>query len=354
MSAITSDVVVKYGDWNFALQGLPIPQVGIRESMRRAGDGNSAPGPRQRQVTLQGRITGSSHAEIARHIRAMDAAFCADGKVLYWHDGTNVHINHVAYVQTIDIPAEWQQFEAHYTITLTYHPLDDTYTAPAKVQYGSFVFCDTSGNNANKPIPTISKSYRVSRDSQDATRRCDRITVTLSGTFQEGSIAANQAKLDALETALRSDDTLIFGSWTQAVKVQNWSFSPNELTAMVVWSIEFSYAANTGASGVRELSSRRIIERNTVRSVPIAIPFVDYLTSQSLGAGDQTITAEGFCVADSLAQAKTAAIAEIASMLPAGGVENRRRILEDAYQMRVDWTVVHWFGTPTLTGGIYG
>jgi hypothetical protein len=354
MSAITSEVSLKYGSYNFVTEGLPIPQVGIRENVRRAGDGNSAPGPRQRQVVLQGRITGADHASIARQIRQLDAAFSKDRQVLYWHDGTAEHINHVAYVQNIEFPAEWQQYEAHYTITLLYHPLDDTYAAPGKVQYGSFVFCDTSGGNANKPIPTISRQFQAMRDSPDSTRRCDRIHVTLSGTFQEGSLAANQSKLDSLETALQSDGTLIYGGWTQSVKVVSWNHAASELSEVVAWTIEFSYEANTGASGLREMSSSRTIERQTYRNIHEAVPFVDFETSQNLGYGSQTITAEGYAVCDSLAQAQVAALAEIASMIPVGGVEERRVIRENSAQNRVEWTVAHWYGIPALLGGIYG
>src|SRR3989337_1261813 len=118
----TSVATLKYGSYVFN----PIPQIGIRSTLARTGESRTGPGTRERVVTLSGKLKGNNLNQVQTKVAALEAAFALDRQALYWHDGVTVRVNNVtSFPLSVEIPAEWGQYEAHYTITLFYYPLDD-------------------------------------------------------------------------------------------------------------------------------------------------------------------------------------------------------------------------------------
>ena len=357
-----------------------IPQIGIRSDYQRAGESKLAPTNEHRIVTLHGHFSGINLNAIQTKIAALRAALSKEGQVLYFHDGTLARINNEAVVvDSVDIPVQWGQYHSDYTVQLSYWPLNDVHKAPATVSYGSYVFCTDGGT---KPIPVIGREERVERQSPDADRESTRVTVTLSSFFEEGSISANNVAFAALEAALATDGlTLVYGSFSQTgVKVVGGpTHHEDTLQRRLYFTIQFMYVTSALGNGVIKKSSMRSVTRITQRYVPHYVPYIDAARVQILGRGGQKITATGYIIADTLADAETAAQIEIAAQFPTvntpaelvyaygatySGVEDpSSNVKRDVMQKRVDWNVERFFGgapdvngaaTWPLYGGLYG
>ena len=184
-------------------------------------------------------------------------------------------------------------------------------------------------------------------------------------------MSANQTKLAALNTALVTDDlTLVYGSFSQSVKVLGWTHHEDTLQRRIGYVVTFMYVETAQADGIIKLSSMRRVTRVTQRYVPHFVPYLDYATVQVLGRGGQKISATGYVICDTLADARIAAQVEIAKQFPVvntpaelvyaygltyAGVEDpSSTVTEYADQKRVDWNVERFYGTPGLSGGLYG
>jgi hypothetical protein len=322
--------------------------------MSRAGDSHLAPTNARRIVTLKGYLAGANLNAIQTKIATLRTALSKEGQVLYFHDGSAVRINNEVSIDSVDIPVQWGQYVSDYTIGLSYFPLDDVHKAPAVVSYGTYVFCDL-GANIGKPIPLISQEYKVERQSPDADRESARVTVTLSGFFEEGSISANQTKLAALQTALATDGgTLVYGNFSQTVKVLGFNQHEDTLQRRIGYTVQFMYVTTARSNGVIKMSSQWRTSRVTQRYVPHLVPFVSYASVQLLCLGPQKIHLTGYVIADSSANASIAAQLEIAKF-PSGGIEDpSSNVTEVPDQKRVDFSVEMFYPTPALAGGLYG
>ena len=339
--------------------------------MNRAGESKLAPTNKRRIVTLHGHFSGANLNAIQTKIATLRTALSKEGQVLYFYDGTTVRINNEkVVVDSFDIPVQWGQYHSDYTAQLSYWPLDDVHKAPAIVSYGSFVFCNITDKVA-QPMPLLGRDLKVERQSPDADRESARVTLTLSGFFEEGSISANQTKLAALNTALATDGlTLIYGSFSQSVKVLGWTHHEDTLERRIGYVVQFQYIETAQANGIIKLSSMRTVSRVTQRYVAHLVPYLDYSSVQILGRGGQKISATGYVICDTLADAQIAAQIEIAKQFPVvatpanlvyaygatyTGVEDpSSNVKESADQKRCDWSIERFFGTPGLYGGLYG
>jgi len=347
----TSVATLTYGAYTFN----PIPQVGWKDAIQRTGQVGTGPGILQRTVTLVGKVTGNDLNAVQTKFHALRAALEIDGGTLVFNDGTSTRINAVAHVTAFDTPTEWGQYEQTYTVTLNLVPLSITRVAPIEVSYGTFKFAT---NAANNPWPTIARDFTVERETPDGTRGVTRAKVTLTGWFEAGSISANLTQQADLIAALATDGlTLTYGSWNQACKVDSWNVPDDNLDRICRYTVVFSYNVGTGGpgDGVTKFSSSREISRVVNRNRKHFVPFRNHATVQNLLEDAQTITATGFAIADTLDHAKTAAIDELALMLPAGGYEESgSTIRETAREFRVDWNVTVFYAVPVLRGGVYG
>jgi hypothetical protein len=376
MSISTAVLWLGPSDWSsqHASSGygfLPVPQVGCRDDYQRAGESKLAPTNKHRIVTLHGHFSGANLNAIQTKIAALRTALSKEGQVLYFHDGTAIRINNEeVVVDNVDIPVQWGQYRSDYTVQLSYWPLDDVHKAPAVVSYGTFVFCNITDKIA-QPMPLLGRELKVERQTPDADRESARVTLTLSGFFDEGSMSANQTKLAALNTALVTDGlTLIYGSFSQSVKVLGWTHHEDTLQRRIGYVVQFQYTETAKANGVVKMSSMRRITRVTQRHVEHLVPYVDYASVQVLGRGGQKITATGYIIADTLADARIAAQIEIDAQFPVvatpaelvyaygatyAGVEDQSsNVVEYADQKRCDWQIERFYGTPGLSGGLYG
>ena len=347
----------------------PVPQVGQRDDFARAGESKLAATNKRRVVTLHGHLTGSSLNAIQTKVAALRAAMSKEEQTFYYYDGTSVQINNVKVaIESVDIPLQWGQYHTDYTVVLSYWPLDDVHKAPAVVSYGSYVFCNL---NDNKPMPIIGRELKVERQSPDADRESARVVLTMSSFIEEGSITANLAKFALMNTALATDNlTLVYGSFSQTVKVLGWTHHEDTLQRRIGYAIQFQYIETARANGVIKLSSMRRVTRVTQRYVAHLVPFIDFASVQTLGRGGQKISATGYVICDTLADARIAAQVEIANQFPSvatppelvaeygamyTGVEDQNSIVtEYADQHRCDWSIDRFYGIPALVGGLYG
>lgn len=337
----TSVATLKYGNYTFT----PVAQVGIRDATQRIGESKFGPGNIRRVVTLKGKLFGNNLNEVQTAVWALQAALALEGQTLYYKDGTTVRINDTAQVSSIDIPEDWGQFEADYTIQFEYIPLTDTHYAAASVSYNGYTF---------NPIPAMGRELVVNRDDADSiTRQGATATVTLTGFIDKGSVSANFTEINALMTALASDGTLTFGSFVQSVRVDKISIPPDIGDRRLTYSVSFKYDAMLPVNGVRKMSSSRSI-KNDYRVAIHYIPYQDDAIINQIGRNGSIITAQGYVIADSMVHAQTAANTEVNSLFPFGGIEQARTITEKASDNRIDWNVQQIYATPPITGGIYG
>ncbi|MCW8133127.1 MAG: hypothetical protein KIS92_22470 [Planctomycetota bacterium] len=347
----TSVAILKYGDYQFS----PVPQIGIRSNFNRGGESKTGPAAREKIVTLRGRLKGNDLNAIETKVAALEVALGKEEQVLYFKDGVTERINAVAHVLSFEMPEEWGQYERHYSITLQYIPLDDVHKAPALVSYGSLVICAL---NEDKPMPIFGREFSVERETPDSDRGTTRVQVSLTGFIEEGSITANLTLLNTYITAFQTDGGLLkFGNFEQTVNVEKFSHQPDTMTRRVAWSAVFSYSVGAGGpyAGVKKMSSSRRISRVNQRIARHFIPFIDHASVQVLGEGAQSIQATGFVVADTMANARAAAFAELEAQFPVGGYEeSNSEVTEKESEARVEWSVSRFYPIPVLRGTIYG
>ena len=114
-----------------------------------------------------------------------------------------------------------------------------------------------------------------------------------------------------------------------------------------------------GSGGIRLKSSRdesRVYERTAKHYMP----YEDGSTVQSLGTSDQVIRASVMVQADTIANARTAAAAELDDLIPAAVGDGERfelegwRVQDDLNSNRVEISASYLYTQPALTGGVYG
>ena len=343
----TTTASLQYGSYVFN----PVPQIGLRSSSNPLGANKSGPDDRVVVASIVGRILGVSFNDIQNKMAALTAAFAKQDQTLYWNDGTTTRINQAAKVLTFDFPAEWGTYEQTYTITLTYLPLDDTNAAPFLVKYGSYTF---------SPIPIFGRQMKTERESIDSTIESQRWTLSLSGYIDKGSIAANLTEWAALQAALAVDDTFQYSTFIQSVKMVDFDVTADTWQRKINYSITMQYVDGFTTANVIKLSSARSISRVTDRVAKHLIPFIDYAQVQVLGLNGQSITAVGYIIGTTMANARTAANTEINAQFPAPptGVlaldEESSKITEKYEENRVDWNVTRFYTAPVLSGGLYG
>lgn len=337
----TSVATVKYGNYTFN----PVPQFGIRDSIKRIGESGFGPGNAERSVTLKGKLYGNSLNEVQTAVWALKAELAKEGQIFYLHDGVALRVNAIAQPISIEIPEDWGTFETDYSIHLTYIPLGETHYAPVSVSYRGYTF---------DPIPTLSRELVVNRDTADTvTRQGATVTLTLQGFIDKGSVSANFTELNALTSAFAVDGTLTYGSLIQSVRVQKITTPADIGDRRLSYTISVVYNAQLPSDGVVKMSSSRRID-NSYRLAIHTIPFMDDAIVQQVGRNGQIIVATGYVVADTMAHARDAALAEVERQIPNGGIDQTRQITEKDSDYRVEWNVTVFYPTPNLTGGIYG
>lgn len=342
--AATSALILKYGTYEFS----PTPQIGSRISVARVGASQTGPGTIERIVTVRGILEAENGTSIQDLHDAMLAAMAKDRQTLYWarRDGSKIWINQTAHVQDFDLNLDWNEYQAQYTITFRYLPLNETHNAPFSASYNGYTF---------DPIPAMGREFSAVRDSEAGPRRSTSVRLTLDGFIAEGSHANNVAELNALAAALSEDDVLTYGSLITNVRVERFSHPPDILDRRVPYAVVFAYETDIGGDGVKKLQSTRRISRVTQRSAWGFSPFIDGSLAQTLGETDQQITAVGFVIAETMAEARAACVAELDTMIPPNGIEiEGSSITEDPNEIKVEWNVTHRYTSPVLRGGAYG
>lgn len=338
-----SVATVRYGSYTFAV----VPQIGIRDSKKLLGSSGTGSGSIERTITLKGKLIGADFNSVQTKIWALQAAFAKAGELLYIHDGTTTRINNVvAHPVGVEIPEDWHQYEAEFTVRLQYIPLGETHYNPVTVSYGSYTF---------SPIPAIGRNYTVNRATEYSARDSSKMVITLQGFIDKGSVSANVTELNLLLAAIATDQSLTYGPTVQSVRINNFTHDPDITDRRLSYTLTCEYDTEVGVDGVKKIVSTRTIV-NQERVAIHHIPFNDDALIQRIGRAGAQITANGFIVADTIANARTAAATEIDAQFPvaSGSVETQRTIVEDIEGKKVDWTVNRFYPVPALTGGVYG
>jgi len=333
---------IKYGNYTFN----PVPQFGIRDNIKRLGESGYGGGNIERSVTLKGNLFGSNLNEVQTKIWALQAALALDGQVLYINDGVTTRVNTIAKVLSVDIPEDWGQYDAEYTIRLLYFPLSETHYNPITVSYNGYTF---------NPIPIMGREFVVNRPSPEAARDAARVTITLQGILDKGTTTGNFTEWNAILAAMATDGTLTYGSFVQSVRAGRATYAPDIGDRRLSYTLSFDYDTQVAASGVKKMSSSRSID-NSERVAVHYLPFSNDALTQRLGRNGQHIIASGFIVADTMANARAAAMTEIAAQFPVTSdvIEENRRIVEYPSEYKIEWNVTRFYPTPALTGGVYG
>lgn len=340
----TSVATLRYDTYTFA---SPLPQIGIRDGVKRLGESGFGPGSTDRKITIKGKLYATDLNAMQTKIWDLKAAFQKSGKQLYWHDGVTARINNaIVQPESCEIPEDWGQYENDYTITLNYIPLGDTHYAPVTVSYNGYTFT---------PIPVMGREYSVNRPSPQAARDSSIITVTLQGFVDKGTVSGNFAEWDAILAAMATDGTLTYGPFVQSVRAGKASHVADVGDRRLSFTLSFDYDTDIAADGVVKMSSTRAID-NSERVAIHYLPFSDDARVQRTGRNGQRIVLTGYIIADTLANAKIAAQTEIASLFPVdpNAIEESRKINETAAELKVDWNVTRFYPSPVLTGGVYG
>lgn len=181
-------ITLTYGSYDFVASG-PTPQVGIETSYERPNDG---PAYVVRRVRVSGYF--ANYNDFAANQGAVDAlrtALKQDNSTLVFHDGTHSIINATARVVSHNVPVEWGQYLANYEIEFEYRALDVTH---------NISLTSTLGAETLSPPPSFGREY----ENDGAVMKCK---VTITGFFAEGSITANQTKIDALRDLVKAAGT---------------------------------------------------------------------------------------------------------------------------------------------------
>jgi len=339
----TSVAQLKYGTYVFS----PVPQVGVRSNYNRLGESGMGPANRERVVSIRGRVYGNNLNEVQTAMAQLEAIFAKGNQTLYWYDGVTVRINQTAQPISLDWDEEWGEYDLGYKASFKYIPLGETHNDLYSASYGGYTF---------HPIPVLSREFTVQRESPESDRDSTKVQLALTGFIDKGSLSANLTEFNSLKTALQTDgQTLTFGDFTQSVKVSRLSHSSDVLDRHIGYVITFEYDEDVGADSVLKMSSTRSIQSSqTVAKA--AVPFRNGTYIQKTGGNGQVISANGYILARSMAEAKAAAAIEIAAQFPAAlnSVEETRNIREKASEKRVEWDVTVYYPTPILTGGVYG
>ena len=345
---ITAGISFKYGDYVFD----PVPQIGMKDGTSRLGESGMGAGNRERILSLRGKVTGTSLTDVQAKMFALSAALAKEYEPVYWYDGTVARINNVrAQPTALDFAEDWTAYEANYTAQIKYWPLGETHYGFATCKYGRYEFT---------PPPVMGREYNVQRATPEAAPDSTKVTVTLNGILDKGTVALNLTALADLETALKTDGLVLqYGTFTQAVRVQRLSYPPDTHISKIPFTAVFEYDSNVGTDGVTKMTSQRQVQ-SSQRIAKMQFPFVNGSLIQQVGGNGQIITATGSITALTIAEARTAAAVEILSMFPevldptSGKYEETRNITEDIEGKKVDWQVVMYYTQPALVGGVYG
>jgi len=338
----TSPATLKYGSYTFS----PVPQIGIQEGIQRIGSDQLGAGSARRVVTCRGYLLGSDLNDVQTKIWALHDAVKVHGQTLYWHDGTTLRINSIAQPFGLNIPEQWGEFESDFTVQFAYMPLDETHYNPFVVKYDTYTF---------NPNPVMGREFEVQKQSANAEKESDKVALTLSGFIDKGSLSANLTEWDTIIAALQDNKTFQYGTFTQTVRVARANYAPSVGSGRLQYTIVLEYDDNLATAGVVRLSSSRQIQ-SSQRVAVNRTPFVNGSRFQKLGGNEQRITANGYIIGQTMAEARTAAATEIDSQFPASAsrVEASRNITEQISAKRVEWNVQMLYPSPILAGGVYG
>jgi hypothetical protein len=268
--------------------GGDVPTVGIKTRWNRKGAAGSGSGYQTRTITINGRLTGYSVANIQAKVNALELAMKDNRETLYVADNATTFVNDTVRIMDYSIPGGWDIDGAAYTVNFEYLPLDeDDGILPFTVSYGGHTFL---------PVPVIGRSCSFKRASPSSKVIISKeVKITLRGELREGSAADNETKWDGLLTKLSSEGgVLVYGPYecvgAYVASAQHDDVHPEDI---LPYTIVFTFEEPV-ADGILEISTK--MEGSCVfdRRVWTAIPYVNGESlSESYGFSTQTIRFSG-------------------------------------------------------------
>jgi hypothetical protein len=215
------------GEFNFHEYDIPI--IGRRADRVRKGDqGHSR---QQISMTMTGWFLGNSHAQIQEKYEKLRNVLNANDATIYYFDGARVVINSLrAYIDNLNEPESWKQYDGFYNINLHYFE-QPTYDAGLLGITASYSSSAGAYNFETPPIITYASTinrehYRGYRTTPGGTTLQPTIDLRLEGFLTANNHADLVAKSQALEVAFQKDGTLNYGNLSMRLFIERFEIPP--------------------------------------------------------------------------------------------------------------------------------
>jgi len=332
-----------------------MPMVGRKVVPRRLGDPKDGPMVMHEVITVRGTMVGDDYHANQTTVAAMHTELIKDRQALYWHDGTSAVLDIASGTILVedgaDFPAEWGQYEQSYTFSFR-RPIDATHNVSTTCTYGGYTF---------DPCPAIGTQEEPIRGGTHAAQKGRRVTLSISGEIQEGSLSANLTELTAMTTALQTDSAqFVFGSINETVIVKSVNTPTVYPSVAIPYAVVFEYTEGDVSDGVIRMKRQRTVSGAGNRHPKHMSPYVDGSSYQDLGEVDQTIRIRVLVEADTIGQARTAAAAAVLALkeeAPSGGEVYEspvRNVAEGIDDNTITVTATFCYTRIALQGGVYG
>lgn len=282
--------------------------------------GDQGPSHRRINVNLAGFFLGEQHSDIITRYQQLKAALADSSCMLYYNDGANLIINKRVYIDGINEPSDWKQYDGHYQIAL--HYFESTIDSSSlgilcsySSQSGSFLF---------SPTPLWSRSMGPTRGNLNQNRRSyaglqisTEGTITLHGFFQsENSEPAEiEAQIISLRSAIRSDGILTYGPVTGPVYAGVLSVPEVFPRDYCEYTLTFKHYTDA----IYTTSLKRRFSRLHCNPRIKELPYCNKKLVQLLGASGQTVNYSLKLSASSISAARGLLETEVTAVLAGTG-----------------------------------
>jgi hypothetical protein len=241
-------------DYFFADVDMPIMSRRI-DNARALDQGHSRV---KYTVTFSGFFTGNTHDEIIEKYMALEKSLKVNDLQVYYYDGQRELMNYVTcYLDSLNEPGDWKQYDGTYAITLHYFgDVTDSTSLGIQALYtssvGTYSFLPPPNWSSTKK-PVRKNPYR-SRVSGYGNRISDDVVVTLSGFVARDSHSELKAEAELMDSIFAEDGQLDYGEWSDTVRI----VSRNIPTVFPVNYFNYSIQIAYKTEDIHSISSKRI------------------------------------------------------------------------------------------------
>ncbi len=228
--------------------------------------------------------------------------------------GVTIHDEQPVYVESYNEPQDNEYAKScigDYSIELYYFkPNEDN--LGLTVSYNGYEF---------DPIPTWSRDAEINRDGRNGTYQSTTLRIVLNGFIFRDTHSELKEEVDLLEQAFKGDGTLVYGDFSNSVKIGRYSIQPCVPKNFIYYSAEFFYDIFVENGGILEIEKRFSFSRINRQPVITEEPFCDRRLIELMNESGQTINYRVKVKSSSLAVARNMVSAELQSIFILGGIE---------------------------------